>query len=292
MHDDWRFLQSDQCVRKQGFTTDYNGDQRVPPYQGIMFEVVATSSIQVTTLEFDVRLDRVANDDLVVEAYVAESGYLGIMDDPTQWSRVARGKLEVLGGTTAAISEADFQSFSIAKGQRRSIYVSLLTGSYLDHTVNALDKTGELAAENTDMKIYVGTGFHGPSFKSLADTVLDPQFAGTIRYETTVPCSSLAHETTVSLAFVVELSESSDAFARLPFLLAEAMGKVLDDLLRSDNVLSELVGGFQLKRTNQVATRESDFIGKSHDEVIAGVSNGDSRRYLSRKLASVSCGVP
>lgn len=252
---------NEQCIHAQGLTTDYNGDDRVPPYQGLMFEVAATSAIRVTSLEFDIRIDQMGRDDMMVEAYVAESGYKVIMDDPTKWVRIARGELELIRGTTASIPERHFQSFFMERGQRRSIYVSLVNGSYLDHTVYALEKTGELAAENRDMKVYVGTGFHGPSFESPPDTVLDPQFAGTIRYESTVACSALKQETTVSLAFVAELSETSEEFKRLPFLFAEAMGNALDDLLRSDSAL-ELVAEFQLKRSHQVATRESDFRGK------------------------------
>lgn len=260
-----RALQQDmdkQCVRTQDFTTPYNMDENVPPYQGIMFEVVATSSLKVKSLQLDVRLDPATADGLMVEAYVSNESYQEIMNDPNMWIRVAQTELRMLGGTTAVIPESDFQAFTIDLGQRRSIYISLVGGSYLEHTVYALAKTGELAAENKDLKVFVGTGFQGPSFKSPADTVLDPQFAGTIQYETAVACSALVSETIVSLAFVAELDDGSEEIARLPFLLSEAMGMVMDELLNNDQNLARLVAEVKLSRTNLLSTKDSDFGGR------------------------------
>jgi hypothetical protein len=259
-----------QCVQTQDFATAYNTNVDVPPYQGIMFEVAAATNIRVTTLELDVRLDQLAAagmNGLMVEVYVTSGGYLDIMNDASMWIQVASTNLQLLGGTTGVIPKGEFQPITIDGGQRRSIYVSLTGGDYLDHTAYALAKTGELAAENKDMKVFVGTGFHGPSFVTAADTILDPQFAGTIQYETTVACSALVRETVVSLAFVAELEDASDGMARLSFLLAEAMALVMDDLLATDPDLARFVADFQLKRTNLQTSRNSDYSGTS-----AGVS--------------------
>jgi hypothetical protein len=255
-----------QCVQTQDFSTAYNTNVEVPPYQGIMFEVAAATNIRLTTLELDVRLDQAAAaglNGLMVEVYVTNGGYLDIMDDPSMWIQVANTNLQLLGGTTGVIPKNEFQPINIDGGQRRSIYVSLSGGDYLDHTAYALAKTGELAAENKDLKVYVGTGFLGPSFVTAADKVLDPQFAGTIQYETTLACSALVHETVVSLAYVAELEDASDGMARLSFLLAEAMALVMDDLLATDPDLARFVAEFQLKRTNLQTSRNSDFSGTS-----------------------------
>lgn len=260
-------LEEKQCVYAQDFTTAYNTDEAVPPYQGIMFEVAAVTTLRVTSIELDVRLDQAAalaaGEGLMVEVYVTTGGYLEVMNDSSMWIRIASTKLQLLGGTTGIIPPSEFQGIQLEAGQRRSIYVSLTKGDYLDHTVYALAKTGEMAAENKDLKVFVGTGFHGASFVTPADKIMDPQFAGTLRYETTVPCSALVHETFVVLAFVVELDDASAEMARWPFLLAEAMGLMMDELLATNPDLVRFVTEFRLKRTDLKSTKDGDYTGTS-----------------------------
>lgn len=195
------------CSSFHAFNSTFNSNPDVPSYTGIMFEVVALKDIEVLTMELDVTL---LSDSLQVEIFSMAGPFDFAVGHPEAWDLVTDTRLvPTPEGTGAIVPAEDFRPVSLKAYDLHSFYVTL-TGPYLDHSVDALQKRGEEFAKNNDLKLLVGAGTTEYKFPMQMDTVLNPQFAGVIHYKVTEDCQQREKITTViEYIFLTDLSRDN-----------------------------------------------------------------------------------
>jgi hypothetical protein len=167
--------------------TPYNNDENVPTYTGIMFEISAHTDIEILTLEFQTRYkDDDDSIDLSLEVYTKSSDYMPYVTDRSAWTLVSRttaipvGTLASMG---AIIPKQQFTPISVIKGTTQSIYITMMSGSYIQFRADALRKFGEQLMRSTDMSLFVGSGFSDPQFPYTGvNRTVNPMFSGIVHY--------------------------------------------------------------------------------------------------------------
>jgi hypothetical protein len=209
----------------------------VPPYVGIMFEMHAKSDVEVQTFELDIRLDLLDSvaHDLSIEVYTVVGSYDAVMDQPHAWDRLAGTYLiPSPEGSGAIIPASDFSPIRIAAGEKRSFYLTMKY-PYLDHTVYGLQHTGDIHISGDDIQLLVGSGFTSYKFPGVADTTLDPQFAGVVHYAKTFACDDVkASHTLADFHFLFEKSNVDEA---LISNTNAAIDRAVSELLASNRKL-------------------------------------------------------
>lgn len=249
--------ESTPCVGSKSFATYYNSVDDVPPYAGIMFEMVALAALDITTFELDVRVSAATN--LSIAVFSKKGTYNLVVNDPTAWEQIANATLSPQTNRAGLIIPAvDFAKISMAERETRSFYISM-TGPFLDYTVNALQKTGEMSASNSDVEVLVGSGFNDVNFLGPVDTILHPQFAGVIRYDKKVSCDSVdtRAQTVINYQFLFEQEDESQHT-----IVDMAIDAAVDSLLASNPTLQQFADKFQLQKAEGARSNVLDGICK------------------------------
>lgn len=253
------------CGKYYNFNTTYNGNVDVPPYSGILFEVTSLAKpLNVLTLELDIRFD-LANDeekgDLSIQVYTTTGGFINLLDNPESWDLVADTQLLLSpSGNGGIIDVQDFSPVHIEARQRQSFYVSM-NQALLDHNVDALQKTGELAIQNSDMNVYVGAGTTLPGnsstfqadfggkddsnrkFPVQLDPILNPMFAGVIHYRAEAECGQdLLTTTYIDIPFLLKKSVDDWQY------VTEALNMAVENLMSSRDELKDYVTMYSLRK--------------------------------------------
>ena len=245
----------EQCVATTSLNTTYNDVAEVPPYTGIMFEIFARSNIEILTFEMDLRVGNAT--DLSVEIYSLEGAYAMLVNNESAWELVAK-TVAILepDGNGVIVPVGDFAPVTMAERTKRSFYVTM-KGPYLDHRVNALQKTGEVQISVPDMEILVGAGLTEYKFPEKIDRIVDPQFAGVIHYRKTTDCNKMVSTTLVEYKFLLDRIEL--------FLEANAaIAVAIDKLLQSSKVLKSYVEEFSLQISQPAVTEKQAFSSTYH----------------------------
>lgn len=219
-----------------------------------MFEMTAISDsdLEVLTLELDIRWDRNFTD-LSVEVYSLAGSYDLYFDQPGAWELLASTELvPAPEGNSAIIPVTDFTPVRIPARGRRSFYVTM-KGPYLDHTVYALQKTGDVHIRGDDLQLLVGSGFTNYKFPGAIDKVLHPQFAGIIHYKKTFECAdSKAASTAVEFQYLFEKGQLDEKFVSKANAAIEG---AMDGLLKSNSVLRGFVKEYGLHKSEVAESR-------------------------------------
>ena len=255
-----RQLTEHWCTGHRAFNTTYNGEKDVPPYYGIMFEMSALSDIEIQTFELDIRWDMEPSD-LSVEVYTLLGSYTDRFNQSSAWELLAATNIVLAPeGNSGIIPASDFTPVQIAALDRRSFYVTM-KGPYLDHTVYGLQKTGDIHIRGDDMHLFVGSGFTSDNFPDTIDPVLDPQFAGVVHYKKTFSChDNQASTTRVRYNLLLETNVVDES---LTLRINAALDKAIDQILVSNEVLSNLANSFGLRKQSGTTTFAEAYKGES-----------------------------
>lgn len=188
------------CVEEKALETAYNSVNEVLPFTGILFSVDASADLRITGLSMDVRtdlMDATQAESPRVECYYrrgpfSETDGVGAtwMSNATYWTRAFKGRAESdtsKGGIR--LPSSNFTAIEAWNGERISFYITM-RGSYIDSTVNALMKTGEVLLVGDHMSIGVGAALSDVGFPPMINQTVDPGFAGVIHYEIASSCST------------------------------------------------------------------------------------------------------
>jgi hypothetical protein len=251
---------TDQCVQFNSLNTEYNENSDVPPFVGIMFEVYATTDLEVLTLELDLQMDYAT--DLSVEIYTIEGEYKKHINAIDQWQLLARTQAIPYPGRknkVAIIPVMMFTPVTIASKQKRSFYVTM-NGPYLDHTVYALQQTGDLHTRSPDLDVFVGSGFSGLRFPdSGIDTTVDPQFAGVIHYRKNEGCDTRFVNTSVEYQFIFNQTFLA---TEIRLSVKSAIDETVELLLEENPVLKGYKEEHGLEKLLATKTDVLDYSGK------------------------------
>jgi hypothetical protein len=251
--------QEEECTTIAAITTDYNTIDRVP-YFGLMFEIFPRMDLELLTIELDIRIPRGETDpDLSIEVYSMIGSYelLKAYDD-ARWSLVSTSKLvPVPGGGGGIIPSNEFAPLQIKAKERMSLYISM-KGPYIDFNAFALDKTGELQLRTSEMDILVGVGYNSYNFPGTFDTILDPQFAGTLHVRKTAECSLFIATTTVEYNVLVGEELSSELMGEISQVFDDA----INTLMQTDSTLLEYQQKFGLEKKDETKTGRAEYSGK------------------------------
>jgi hypothetical protein len=265
------------CTAERSLNTTYNGDLKVPPYVGIMFEMSALSDVAVLTLEFDIRWDKKPTD-LSVEVYTMTGNYVDEkrFHQPGLWLLHASTTLVLaLEGNSAVIPVTDFIPVHIPANEKRSFYVTM-KGPYLDHNVYALQKTGEIQITGDDLQLFVGSGFTRYKFPAAIDTIVHPMFAGIIHYEKTFDCNdALAAKTHVDFQFLFEKENLDGGLA-----LSSAVESAVDRLLESSAVLRTFVEEYGLQKSSAAVTNVKGYACKYSEPSVFHFFQGKDSLFI------------
>jgi hypothetical protein len=125
------------CLATHAVQTLESDDDNIPAYHGIMFDfAVLAPQIYITALEFDARIDEIT--DFTVEIFVGQGDLDLILNDESQWTRVAQVEATISpSGRGLLIPQQAFDPINLQQNQRRSLYISM-NGPWVESTVNAL----------------------------------------------------------------------------------------------------------------------------------------------------------
>ena len=243
------------CSIHRAYNTTYNDNREVPPYTGLMFEVTAIGDpLKILTLELDLRLENAT--DLSVEVYSLSGQFAELFNQPDAWDLVAATQVVVTpGGGGAVIPVQDFTPVRIGANERHSFYVTM-KGPYLDHTVYALQKTGEIQSRGDDLQVFVGAGLTEYKFPEQLDDVLNPMFAGVIHYEKEFDCGTVL-TSTAYLDFPFLFEESVDMR-----IVTMAINEAVDELLKEEDELKSYVSRFGLQKRDSGETEAISYTCK------------------------------
>lgn len=221
-----------------------------------MFEIEAVNDIEILTFELDIRFD-LNPIDLSIEVYTTEIAYDVVMNKPAEWDQLAGTYLVIPPGASSAIIPADdFSPVLIASGEKRSFYVTM-KGPYLDHTVYALQQTGDVQMRGDDMQLLVGSGFTSYKFSGIVDSTLDPQFSGVIHYKKTFDCEDPKASTTVVVfSFIFESNELDSTFVEE---ISASIDHAVGNLLQSNNAMRKFVNENRLSKRKATVTQLHNF---------------------------------
>jgi len=141
-----RRLQED-CTKLNELNTTFNDNVDVLPYVGIMFQFrTKNQPIDIRTLELDIRFNDLT--DHSIEVYTSKGSFGFIVNQPQAWDVVAATEIVPNpSGVGAIIPVNDFRTVSMEAEELRSFYVTM-KGPWLDYTVNAMQKTTDIALSN------------------------------------------------------------------------------------------------------------------------------------------------
>jgi len=249
---------NDMCSINRSFNTTYNDNLAVPPYRGIMFEVTAlgVDPLTVLTLELDLRLENATAaelENLKVQVYTASGHFHDALEQAASWHLVADATVAVNSNTNNAIIPVQqFHPVRIPGQQLQSFYVTT-NGSYLDFTVDALQKTGEVQVRGDDLQLFVGAGLtSGFQFPAVLDKVLHPMFAGVLHYEiehSSGNCNDRIIKTVLDVPFLFETSVANMADVTM------AIDDAVAHLLGNDPHLRSLGSEFGLQQPQGAETK-------------------------------------
>jgi len=207
------------------------------------------SALEILTLELDV----ISKSNFSVEIFTREGNYENHINDQDAWEMVADTLVVPSpndGDTGVVVPVDDFKTVAVKPREIRSFYITM-KGPYLDHTVQALVKTGETFAKSKDMDILTGVGLTEYKFPEDYDRVLDPQFAGVFHYRKQVSCDEIYYQSTVAeYLFFTEQDIPPDRLARIN----TALNLLTDRLVRRSVVLQESVENFSLVKSGSTET--------------------------------------
>jgi hypothetical protein len=267
----------EECTTIAAIKTLYNSDSRVPPYVGIMFEIFPKMDLELLTLELDLTIPNGVTDaDLSVEVYTMDGSFeLLKAYSPSGWTQIADATATLLpGGQGAIIPSAQFTPLKLEAEERRSFYVTMKK-PYLDHTVMALQKTGELQMRTPELDILVGVGYNEYKFSEEYDRLLDPQFAGVLHVRRTADCALMVTTTTVEYNFLVEQETSTELLSEV----SDAMNNAMEKLMQANPVLKGFQKDFDLKISELARSGRKEYEGTLREVLI--VSPMRSRRSLT-----------
>lgn len=242
------------CDGPSTLVAPFNSDDRVPPYVGVMFEVYARQSLEILTLELDVIRNAT---DLSVEVYSKDGSFDDFMNVPEAWTLASSTQgIPFRENGAVLIPVTEFDSISMQRGETRSIYITM-KGAFLDHTVYALQKTGEVHVSDSFLDVMVGAGFTEYKFPDERDRLVNPQFAGVIHYRHELECSSVVTRTSISYPFIIDDNGGAVASATVETSVTEAM----DLALTQNSLLESFVGKYGLKREGGASSKVSSYDG-------------------------------
>jgi hypothetical protein len=253
-----RSLDESHCKTDRSFNTTYNSNKDVPPFVGVMFEISSFTDIEITTFEIDIRWD-MNPIDLSIQVYTIEGSYADRFNQSSAWELLASTKVvPAPEGNSGVVPATDFTSVPIKALDIRSFYITM-KGPYIDHTVYALQKTGDVHIKGDDMQLFVGSGFASPNFPSKIDKIVNPQFAGVIYYKKTYQCeNNEAKSISITFQFLVDAKGISDAFASsYNAALDAAIGRVIEE----SEALKSFVDTFGLHKSSGATTVNENFTG-------------------------------
>jgi hypothetical protein len=168
--------------------TAYNDNKDVITYTGIMFQILAEADIEILTIEFDARYDDLKSADLSLEVYTKHNDYIDFVNMPGEWEMVAETvaiPVSTKSDRGVIIPHRQFQPITIPNGGTQSLYITMISGSFIDFNVDALQKTGEVMMKTSDLSLTVGSGFSEPRFPYAGvNRTVSPMFSGIIHYRT------------------------------------------------------------------------------------------------------------
>ena len=235
--------EEERCIATRSVQTVYNENDLVPSYTGIMFDFVSLAGeIEILTLEFDARLDKITN--FTVEVFVTDGDYTEKLNDESRWTRLAHTEATVApSGRGLVIPQPDFEPVKLKRGQRRAFYIAM-NGPWLDTVAQALDKTGEIQIQEKDLALYVGVGLNR-RFPVDFDKTVDPQFSGVIHYRKEIDCKDALVSTSVDFQFLAAESENPIFVSRLN----KALGEVIQDTMMQGSPFSTMKEKYKLNQS-------------------------------------------
>jgi hypothetical protein len=251
-------LDESHCKTDRSFNTTYNSNKDVPPFVGVMFEISSFTDIEITTFEVDIRWD-LNPTDLSIQVYTIEGSYANRFNQSSAWELLASTEVvPAAEGNSGVVPASDFTSVSIKALDVRSFYITMKS-PYIDHTVYALQKTGDVHVKGEDMQLFVGSGFTSDNFPGKIDKVVNPQFAGVVYYKKTYQCEDIeAKSISITFQFLVDAKDVSDAFVlSYNAALDAAIGRVIE----ASETLKSFVDTFGLHKSSGPTTVKENFTG-------------------------------
>lgn len=251
-------LNNDICTIFRTLNSTYNGDNNVPPYFGIMFEISAFTDVEIKSFEVDVRWD-LNPTDLSIHVFTRSGPYIGYFNQSHDWIRVASTNLVLAAeGNSGIIPASAFSPVKIPALSRQSFYISM-TDAYLDHSVYGLQKTGDIHTKGDDLQLFVGTGFTSDNFPESYDNVLHPQFAGIVHYKKSFQCNGdLTSSTEVEFLFLFEKNELDASFV---LNCNSIVDNEINYIFESNDVFRGFVLEFSLQKSSGSTTIAENFAG-------------------------------
>lgn len=256
------------CKGYSAFETPFNDEQNVIPYFGTMFSLdTFDDPVEITTLELDLR-DDMPVDDRNVMVYMYPGSYETTEYSSAGWTLVAHATAQPLKDfeTGAILSHiipaSNFTAFRTNSRTTVSLYVTM-NGPYLDNTVYALDKTGEVAFTGDHFAINTGAGFSAPNFPTQGiDRTTEPKFSGVVHYKLDSACDDAGESsteqrvtTTVEYHFIVNQIPSDD----ITSAVAHGLDSTVNDILQNDVEIQHYRTSFELtKMEGSVIVEASD----------------------------------
>ena len=245
------------CRDFLSLSTPFNEEDQVIPYFGMMFSLDAFETpLEITTLELDLRHDVVSMTDPSIVVYVYPGSFETVVSNQSAWTVVANTTVQPITNITTGeiishiIPASTFHTFPVEAESRVSLYITM-NGPYLDNTVYALDKTGEVAITGDQFDINTGAGFSAPNFPLEGiDKTTAPKFAGTVHYRVVGSCpdDTTATEkatvtTTVMYYYMANRELSDDIYSAA----TAGIENVLKDAVENDEIFQKYTNSFGLK---------------------------------------------
>lgn len=253
-------LQDDICG-VDTFNTKYNDIPEIPPYLGILFSVRSRAQpLEILTLELDLRLED--DSDTSIEVYTYDGIFDIVFSDASKWKQVANTKVVRNprgAGAGALIPVTDFNTITLGSNERVSFYITMRS-PLIDFNVDVFMKPGQLAIENDDLSVFVGSGLTEYKFPSEVDTLLDPQFAGVIHYKRTLETCGIREITAVTYQFLV----MDPLNASVLDIIAARTDQKINDLLRNNENILEMQTIHELTKMADAAAYPVDYYGTYH----------------------------
>ena len=253
-----------QCSEHHEYTTSYNQNTGISPIAGIMFYASSKfEPITIETMEIDVRTEFVQNYQVLV--YTTDESYYiptsatddGVYNNPEAWTLVANTTLiPHPNGERALIPTNDFTNIALDSLQKQAFFIKL-QGSWIDHTLQALVKDGELAFSGDYMSVFAGSpvniDFANPSQifpMNQLDRSANPIFAGKFYFSTPQDCQNDGEQavprtmkTTVEFILVTDVQLSAQDYDNIEV----DMENLFAELVETDPTVAGLVSNHGLK---------------------------------------------
>jgi hypothetical protein len=255
----------------QSLVTPYNENKDVLTYTGIMFQISASKDIEILTIEFDARYDDIKATDLSLEVYTKPNEYIDFVNVPGEWDLVADAvaiPVSTKSNLGVIIPHRQFRPITIPKGGTQSLYITMLSGSYIDFNVDALQKTGEIMMQSQDLALSVGSGFSEPRFPYAGiNRTVSPMFSGVIHYRTKDCVESgnstgtMTSSSTINFPFLLSIPAVS---VELQAAIQNAVATSIETILvESGSTLQQFHDQYQLRRdTKGTIVQLVDYSGK------------------------------